>query len=501
MQNGVVIGDRRVPGSILFVTNFGGIIAGADRALLNVLNELPPSIHVYLVGANETEKLLEHLPHKDHVSVLNVGYCAYPYTEGERQHSAPTGQALQKYLGYFFEMNFKALRELTQLLQGIEIDLVHSNTSVVILGALYAKCWGIRHLWHARESLIFGGEAQLFWTWLMSQLSDAIVVPSQAAAAGYGTKCHVIHDGFNVVDFLSTYSHLSTTDVTKKFNISDEEAVILSLGTISRTKGQAELVRAISHILSDSAASIRRQLRIFVIGYHPNTTYVQELKRLIGDCQLEDVITLTGLLPYDEAMALLKRADIVVQPSTLADSYPNTVIEAMLAGKSIIASRIGGIPEMVEDGQTGLLCKPSDSEDLANKIVTLLDNPTLAASLGENAARHSPDKFDIQRTIEELTQLYDKIMSAPPSPKSDKEYWQAILMEQVLRRDEELTSLKAVLQARDEELASVKAVLQARKQELNAIYSSKTWRIAKEGLRVYQLAEGVVKSLVGAHER
>lgn len=478
-------------------------MGGADRCLLNILNEFPPSVQIYLVGANQTEKLLVDLDHPDSVSVINVGYHAYPYTEVERQAEAPTAEALRDYLDHFFDAHFKAFYTLTQALQGVQIDVVHSNASVVALGALYALYYGLKHIWHAREALVTDSQAQRFWVWLMNELSDAIIVPSQATVAGYGEKCQVIPDGFNPTDFLSMYQDLNPVDLAAEFQIQSDDTVLLSLGVVSKRKGQADLVRALDHLLADPAPAPRQNLRLFLVGYCPDTPYVQNLKQFVSDRKLDNVVKITGLLSYQHSMSLLKRADILVQPSPLPDPYPNVVIEAMLAGKPVIATRTGGIPEMIEDGQTGLLCQPEQPADLADKIKMLLDNPTLATLLGDCAGRLAPEKYHIKHTMTGLTQLYDKILSVSSPPPGHRAYWQTLLMAQIRQREARLLPLETTLQTREQQLATLQQALhatqitlQAREEDLDIIYSSKTWHVAKKMQQLYHLIKKPVVNLV-----
>jgi glycosyltransferase involved in cell wall biosynthesis len=500
---------RKLPSSILFLTNFSGIFGGSERCLLNILNALPPSIRIYLVGAQNTETLLDYIARPELVSVFNVPYDTYAYLAGERQSSAPGGRALQEYLDAFFEAQFHALYTLNQLLQGRNVEFVHSNTSVVALGGLYARLHGKRHIWHAREALAVEGQAQRLWAWLMDEWSDAIVVPSQATAAGYGRKCVVIPDGFDGPDFLRYYSELASMDLVARFNIQPEDRVLLCLGVISERKGQVELVQAISHLLASPAAADYR-LRVLIAGFCPASGYEQEVRRLVSEHGLERVVTLTGMLPYSEAMALLKRADILVQPSPLPDPFPNVIIEAMLAGKPVVASQVGGLPEMIEDGDTGLLCRPNDAQDLAAHLLRLLDDWSLATRLGERAERVALSRFDIRRTIEGLTGLYDRLLSSPAGQEPHREAWQGMLMRRAIHWIEtiqahkaQLASTRAALETRETELASAQVTLQARDreisllgQELHTIYASKTWRIASLGLRAYQFVVRLAKPLL-----
>jgi glycosyltransferase involved in cell wall biosynthesis len=115
----------------------------------------------------------------------------------------------------------------------------------------------------------------------------------------------------------------------------------------------------------------------------------------------------TFLGQRDDVPALLEAADLFVLPSR-TESLPNSVLEAMATGLPVVASAVGGIPELVEDGRTGLLFSSGDSTALAERLLLLMEDSTLAARLGEAARRQAHARYAFERMVSAIESLYTR---------------------------------------------------------------------------------------------
>jgi glycosyltransferase involved in cell wall biosynthesis len=111
---------------------------------------------------------------------------------------------------------------------------------------------------------------------------------------------------------------------------------------------------------------------------------------------------------------LLAEVNLSVLPS-LSEGLSNTLLESMGAGVPVIATRVGGNLEIVEDGMSGLLVPPRDSPMLADAIIAVLKNPVLAANLGDAGKRRVADMFSVDRSIREVEDLYEELVKLPSS--------------------------------------------------------------------------------------
>jgi glycosyltransferase involved in cell wall biosynthesis len=117
-----------------------------------------------------------------------------------------------------------------------------------------------------------------------------------------------------------------------------------------------------------------------------------------------------GRVPPDEVLALRRKA-LATFVSSRYDNFPTTVTEAMVAGCPLVATRVGGIPDMVDDGVSGLLCRPEDADDLAEKLLRLLHDPDLASRMGREAARSGEARFHPDLLASRMVEVYRRTIA------------------------------------------------------------------------------------------
>jgi glycosyltransferase involved in cell wall biosynthesis len=165
-------------------------------------------------------------------------------------------------------------------------------------------------------------------------------------------------------------------------------------------KGHAAFLDAAAQLLKKSACPIR-----FVIaGDGPGR---QELAEKIAQEPWKRHVTLLGY--RDDVPNILASLDVLVLPSFAHEGIPQIILQAQAMARAVVATTVGGIPEVVEDGVTGLLVPPRDPDALAGKIQSVLDDPALRTRLGE-AARQSIEKHhSLDAMGERLLVLYEKL--------------------------------------------------------------------------------------------
>jgi glycosyltransferase involved in cell wall biosynthesis len=165
--------------------------------------------------------------------------------------------------------------------------------------------------------------------------------------------------------------------------------VVLTVGRLDHNKGQELVLRA-------AAALARPDLQVWFAGTGPREA---ELRALARDLRIACAL----LGRRDDVPALMRRADVVVQPSRW-EALPNTVLEAMALARPVVATAAGGTPEAVRDGVTGWLVPVDDVEALAEAIGAALDDPLAASARGEAGRRLVDERFTIGRAAELLLQ-------------------------------------------------------------------------------------------------
>lgn len=126
-------------------------------------------------------------------------------------------------------------------------------------------------------------------------------------------------------------------------------------------------------------------------------------------------VKLVGHLARDELKNFYARARFIVIPSRCYDTFPNVALEAMVYARPIIGSRIGGIPEIVEDGVTGLLFEPGNTEELASKICRLWYNPQLCTKMGQASREKALRDYGPEKYYERLIAVYEKAIECVQS--------------------------------------------------------------------------------------
>ena len=164
--------------------------------------------------------------------------------------------------------------------------------------------------------------------------------------------------------------------------------VVLYVGKFSPGKGTADLV-----------AAARQVAREF-----PDALFL-----FVGEGTLdagEAHVRRLGPLPNPEVLALYPLAEVVVVPSVIPEALSRVILEAMAAGRPVVATRVGGTPELVLDGTTGLLVERRAPMELARAIASLLRDEALRATLGAGARRHVAERFSADDGVDRLLALY-----------------------------------------------------------------------------------------------
>ncbi len=188
-----------------------------------------------------------------------------------------------------------------------------------------------------------------------------------------------------------------------------ETRTILHVARLVEMKGTADLLRAMAVLPPRHADA-----RLLVVGDGELRTSLQALAGTLG---IGERVEFRGALPHAEALVLMRRAAMLVLPSVRTatgrvEGLGMVLLEAAATGVPIVGSRVGGIPEAVRDGVTGVLVPPRDHEALARRISDLLDDPALRHRMGGAARRFVAERFDLGRQTELLEAHYDGLLPA-----------------------------------------------------------------------------------------
>jgi glycosyltransferase involved in cell wall biosynthesis len=180
---------------------------------------------------------------------------------------------------------------------------------------------------------------------------------------------------------------------------SGEKCVIVNVASLYAHKGQVFLLRAMKEALPRFP-----QAELWIVGDGPLRSTLEEESRKLG---IGEKIVFLG--KRTDVRALLSQARIFVLPST-REGVPLSILEAMAAGLPVVASKVGGIPEVVDEGKTGFLCPPGDPAALTAALVTLLEDPVRSRQMGRAGQQVFERKFDVRLMLERLDGLYQECL-------------------------------------------------------------------------------------------
>lgn len=229
---------------------------------------------------------------------------------------------------------------------------------------------------------------------------DAFIVLSRSSTGilkGYGIDKEKIH-----VIPLPLYKKVKPS----RFGNISEEDTILFVGWLYPHKGLHVLLRAMPQILREVPDA-----KLCVIGTGREGTYGEEIEKLIRELKLEKHVNLVGKVSHEEVERFLQKTGVVVIPEQWENMSPLVLAESMIFGKPVVASRIGGIPEFIEDAQSGFLVTPGDSYDFAKKVIWLLQNRQEAREMGKKAQETASRIFGEEKFLDDLLIFYKKLVS------------------------------------------------------------------------------------------
>jgi glycosyltransferase involved in cell wall biosynthesis len=365
-------------------------VSGADRDWVNLLNALGPErVRVTWAGARGAEVLRRYLDARLEARFVDLnGYQFYELFHDKmyRRRTLWSWAGIAK--SYAASLR-GPLGLLGRALAADPPDVVVTNTSVVLVGAAYALRRRLPHVWCVKEFLDPRVRACRTYARLIERLSDAVVVPSEAMAGAFSTRVRVLRDGSDIAAVRAGV-RADRAQVLESLGLPADQLLVAQVGAVSRAKGQ--------HVTAEAFALLAKEGRrpsslLFLGAAAPGQE--EELRAALAGAPAgwQASVRFAEFGPGD--FSHLAAADVVVHPSVLPDPYPNAVREALILGRPVVAARTGGIPQLVAEGETGLLVEPGDAPALAAALKSLLDAPERRARMGEAALRFAAEQLDV----------------------------------------------------------------------------------------------------------
>jgi glycosyltransferase involved in cell wall biosynthesis len=293
------------------------------------------------------------------------------------------------------------LQGLVRLLRKQQIDAVHSHEfTMAVYGAAAARLLGLPQVitMHGGLRVCKALRRRVALRWAMRN-SDHTVMVSLATRRQFAADLGLDEGRFTVVPNGVSVHAGDATHVRAEFGARAGECVLLAVGTLERHKGHQVLLEALARLVS---RGLRTPWKLIIAGGRGGDQH-EALLQFAEEEGLDDRVRI--VTNRNDIPDLLALADIFVMPS-LQEGLPMALLEAMTAGKAIIASATSGIPEAIVDGRDGLLTTPGDIGSLSEALRSLLADPARRDTLGAAAAERARQEFTVQVMAERYETLY-----------------------------------------------------------------------------------------------
>jgi glycosyltransferase involved in cell wall biosynthesis len=291
----------------------------------------------------------------------------------------------------------RAFFSLKKLCKQNQIDIIYTNTAPVIIGGMLSKFTGIKNVWHLHEILEPSSFMHRFFGWIINATAQKVIVVSDAvynnwAGRIYASKMVKVYNGFEASDInvdVNVGANASA-DLRDQLNLNNNTVLVGMVGRVNLIKGQFYFI----HIAAAAkAAGLNCHFVMIGDAYKGYEYLYPQLESQIDALGLQSSIT--NLYYQPNAEALIQQLDIFVLPSIKPDSFPVVILEAMAAGKPVIATNQGGAQEQIDNCVSGFLVPVNDATIAAQKLGVLVNNPDMRTQMGQAGAKKLQEQFSL----------------------------------------------------------------------------------------------------------
>lgn len=304
-------------------------------------------------------------------------------------------------LRYLFDF-YSAVQRIQRIVNQQSIDVVHASMTLNFRAAFAAQRSSVPLVWFFNDTgtpwplnRATGFAAQL--------LADEISVAADAVHNHFFTNkipSRTIYPPVNTARFDPNTIDVNNSYLRNEWGIDPNVPIIGTVGNINPVKGHEYLLRAIARVRNEYS-----QIAVPVVGgiLDSRTDYYEELQSLRSQLNLEDTVQFVGR--RSDIPNVLSAFDLFVLPS-VAEACPIAVLEAMAMERPIVATRVGGVPEQIIDGEHGWLVPPRDPSALATAITDALDSPEKRKCRGRAARRRAKAMFSLEKCVDHHVAMY-----------------------------------------------------------------------------------------------
>jgi glycosyltransferase involved in cell wall biosynthesis len=366
--------------NILYLINTPHIKGGGEISLLNLLKKI------------------------DRKSYNPIAVCPSEggMSSAIKDMNIPVEIVSMKRLRYFNLYSLVAgVRKLIQIINAQDIGIIHANGSrCMIYGGIAGRIKRIPVIWHVRIV-----ERDNLLDRILSILADRIIVISNSVRNRFNwfnnkEKISVIYNGIDINDFVR---YINVAQARKELSIAENDVVIGTVGQFIPMKGHGYFIEA-AKIILEKVKNVK-----FIIGggSQEDNSHEMELKNLVADYGIGDKLIFTGY--RKDIKNIIALMDIFVF-SAIGEGFGRVLIEAMALQKPVVAANSGGVPEIVVNGETGILVTEKDPLSMASAIIRLINERDAREKMGMAGKKRVEEMFTIERHTREIENLYSEVL-------------------------------------------------------------------------------------------
>lgn len=382
---------------ILYVAHYPGLY-GANKSLLEMIVNLRETYGVYPIVL---------IPSEGELSIklkeFKIEYYTFSYYNWIDFEEANKIKVAYRFIRYKI-VNYMTLKRVNSLAKKLDIDLIHTNSSVCDLGARIAIKLHKKHIWHLRE---FGKEDYkliFFYGFKMSckfmeKSSAKIICISNSIKEQYAKgfydcrKLKVIYNGIKKENYM-------ISNIKRNYN---GDFNIIFTGVISSSKNQIELLKAMDILVNERK---KNDIKVFILG-DGDSKYIDKLKNFCIEKNLVSNIYFEGKV--SNVNKYIENAAVGVI-SSMKEAFGRVTIEYMMGGLGVIASNTGANIELINDNKDGLIYELGNYKELSDKIEQLYNNREVLKRISIQGQEKAIKKFTSDYNCKNIFECYQEVL-------------------------------------------------------------------------------------------
>lgn len=379
--------------------DYSPFFGGAERSLMSLMPRLDAGIEPVLVAGRSAQWPREASEKGIKCHAMDIG----PRLSAISQRQAVGGGL---HPGLWAEYA-RARRAFDRICIQERPDAICANTfKAAIFTGMHQGICGAKLIWYVRD--IVGGAAGGLW-WLLGSVKRPHLIAVSRAAASQpalhwaGSDPKVVYNGIDCAAWRHKSEENTVVEIRSKLGLDPGEKMLASFGQLAPWKGQENALTALAWL---HKRGVMCKLALVGDAVFSDHSYPRKLKALAERMGISNRVKFCGWV--NNPAPYMAAADIVVHTPFKPEPFGRVVVEAMCLGKAVVAFRSGAIPELIEDGTSGMLC---GREDLPLVLEKLIYDPARARAIGLAACKRADLKFNLQATAAGASEVFMDIIS------------------------------------------------------------------------------------------